>query len=514
MSGNNRMKLLALLMAVALGLSACARSAQNSTEGANIDLPEPTAAPARLVLGDSNSNSSREVTLYCATGSGLELNTVTRTVQISQGERPLRKVVEELLRANPAVGTLPMGATETRLEDVEFGGGVATVRLSLEASAGRSDSDYLLLCASVANTLLDIDGVDAVNVLTGDRSNPVCGLPSGALVKIDGNVAASYAQIQAESERFPADGGATISRQALLYFPTQGNQYLLPEARELTFSSEDYASALLQALQAGPARHSCSFSAIPGNLELLAAAPELSVSDAGERVLELRFSSVLPNYLALAGVEPWQLYGSVVLTLCSFLPELDAVRISFEEVYVTECAMPDGRRAQFEDGLMRRADFSACSGSAAMLYFAREDGTLARVECPVSQLAAHSAASILEAMISMGDSDQASLKSIFPEGIGPADILGVAVEGRVATVNLSGNFYARCQSLDADGERALVYGMINALAELDEIGAVSFLVEGEQVDALVKDIYLRTALMPDPGLIADSRPESETEAAG
>ena len=166
--------------------------------------------------------------------------------------------------------------------------------------------------------------------------------------------------------------------------------------------------------------------------------------------------------------------------------------------------MPDGRRVQFEDGLMRREDYAFLIGSCAQLYFAREDGTLAAVECAVAQSASASAGSILRAMIAVDDPGIEGLTSVFPEGILPEDILGVRVENRTAIVNLSGKFYARCQSLSAAEERALIYGMINALAELSSVGAVSFLVEGQQVDSLAQDIYLKSALMPDPGLVVDT----------
>ena len=84
----------------------------------------------------------------------------------------------------------------------------------------------------------------------------------------------------------------------------------------------------------------------------------------------------------------------------------------------------------------------------------------------------------------------------------------MALDGRTAVLNLSGNFYSQCQSLDAQKERLLIYAMVNALAELDTIGAVNFLVEGRQVDSLVGSVYLRTALMPDPGIVRDYAPES------
>ena len=57
----------------------------------------------------------------------------------------------------------------------------------------------------------------------------------------------------------------------------------------------------------------------------------------------------------------------------------------------------------------------------------------------------------------------------------------------------------------------MIYAIVNTLSGLDHIGAVSFLVEGEQVDALAQNIYLKTALMPDPGLVQDVDVSEENE---
>ena len=498
----NGTKLTALFAAVALLLTACAGPEGASQDGSNVSLPSPPLSLERQILGDTTAAEAREITLYRASDGTMELTTVTRSIRAGADGSILRSALEELLAGMPGGGSLLVGGAQATLEDVEFGSGLATVRLSIDASVNRSDQDYLLLCASIANTLRGIDGVEAVNILTGNRANPICSLPMGAITTQITNIPAIYAQIQSESDRFLSESGSSLERTACLYFPAVGGQYLLPETRNLVFANKNYAEALIQALCDGPQMRSCCFPAIPANLELLSGAPELTVTPDGERVLELRFSSVLINYLALSGVEPWQIYGSLVLTLTSFLPELDAVRVSIDGSRVTECDMGTHTSA-FADGRMRRTDFAPCIGSGAHLYFSDDTGNLVRMECAISQASANSAGSLLSSMINMHGSYLPGLNSVFPEGIGAEDVLGVAIENRTVIVNLSGNFYSQCQSLNERQERALVYAMVNALAELDSIGAVSFLVEGRQVDSLVGSIYLRTALMPDPGIVRD-----------
>ena len=81
------------------------------------------------------------------------------------------------------------------------------------------------------------------------------------------------------------------------------------------------------------------------------------------------------------------------------------------------------------------------------------------------------------------------------------DLLGVEVSGRTARVNLSAGFYRACQPLDAVGERSVVYAMVNTLCQLDSISAVRFYVEGMAAETLAGGIYLKSALMPNPGLV-------------
>lgn len=498
-------RIAALMLICLLMLTCCSGGAQVAGDEMQSVLPELPTLEARQILGDVRKPFTRDVTLYYAVENGLDLTAVTRTIDVNQNENLIERSLEELLRTLSSTGALRNGASTQQLIELEYSCGIACVNLTLEAGVHPGDSDDLLLCAAIADTLLGLDGVECVNILTGSRSNAVCGLPLGAIIEPSDNISALYAQFQSEESRFLTEQTASISRNVILYFPSTDGGYLLPEMRTLSFDSDDYASVILDALKAGPLERSCCFSAMPGNQELLAGAPRRWVSDAGERIIDVSFTEMLPNYLAFAGVEAWQLYGSVVLSLCSFLPELDAVRICVDGTPVDACTLGEVQ-LQFEDGMMRRSDFSACIGSSAGLYFADTDGGLRRVECAMSRSAAISTKQILSEMIRAGNPGD-GLTGVFPEGLLPEDILGVEVEDQVAVVNLSGAFYSRCQSLDSAGERRLVYAMINALTELDGIRAVRFVVEGQSIDAMVQSICLKTALLPDPGLV-----RSEAEA--
>lgn len=490
----------ALALICALALIPCPGGAQVAGEDARASLPDPPAMAERQILGDRRAPYTRDVTLYYAAENSPDLTGITRSIEVAQGETLPENVLSELFKVLSGTGALRAASPSNQLIELELSCNIATVNLTLEAGVRQSDQEGLLLCASIANTLLGLEGIEAVNILIEGRSEAVCTLPVGVIDAPMENISARYAQLQAEESRYLADPDAAFSRSAALYFPSSDGNYLLPEERELNFSGDDWASAILSALKSGPAERSCCFSAIPENQELLDGAPRIWISPAGERVADVNFSEMLPNYLAFAGVEAWQLYGSVALSLCSFVPELDAVRICLSGEPVRSCPV-GGLTLGFEDGLMRRDDFSDRIGSSAMLYFAGPDGKLCRMERATSRAAATSPRQILIEMIRAGDPGD-GLQNVFPPNIAPEDILGVELADGVAVVNLSANFYARCQLLDREGERRLIYAMIDALCELPDIGAVQFLLEGSQFDTLVEHIYLGTALLPDPGLVS------------
>ena len=224
-------------------------------------------------------------------------------------------------------------------------------------------------------------------------------------------------------------------------------------------------------------------------------------------MLTLNFSSTLANYLAFSGLEVWELAGSVTLTMCSFLPELDAVRIMMNGEPITMCAIGDAI-LQFPDGLMRRRDFAGRVGSVATLYLLDGADQLTGIERPVSLRSALSPKRLLTELLGYAGGDGQSHRLPVPASLYPEDILGVQVVGGVARVNLSANFYRSCQNLSPRAERDLVYAMVNTLCALDGIRAVRFYIEGSPADTLAGSVYLRSVLLPNPGLMAAPTPEA------
>ncbi len=495
------LRLAVLLLLCIFALSACGNNTQVSSDDAVIVFPEPESMEEQSFFGETDKSEPREFTLHYVSDDRYALTSVTSAISIARDENLIGSVLEELFSASTEAPphTAVSGA---KLIDYEHSGSTVTVNLTADSLLYQNEIETQLFLASISNTLLGLDGIDAVNILAGGRSMNLSRLPLGVQTSINENIPASYAQLESESDRFLEGGNVSFVRSAMLYFPTESGEYMLPEVRSIEFDSADCISLLIEALKTGPLTESACISSIPESVDLFNSAPYEAVNASGERIIYLDFNSLMLNYLAFAGLEEWELYASIVLTLTSFIPETDAVCIMIDGEKLAKCMLPD-RTIEIEDGCMFRSDFSGRIGSAAELYFANENGRLTKERCALSRIGAASPKRLLESLIVMQSTDP-ELANVFPEGINPEDILGAMVRDRVANINLSANFYARCQSLDAVHERRLVYAMVNTLSELENIGAVRFFVEGRQVDTLADTIYLKTALLPDRGLVDEN----------
>lgn len=271
----------------------------------------------------------------------------------------------------------------------------------------------------------------------------------------------------------------------------------MPETRSLTFSREGDVRVLLQELCAGPGTLACANALVPAGETLLSGEPVTTITGGGERVLELNLRGAALEAAANAGVETWQVCGALTMTLGSFLPELDAVRLSVDGEPLSE-AWRDGEALSFADGMMRRKDFSAFLGSAVQLYLADAETPWFRARWPFRRQRAF-AARVAGSAHFRGNRRLAGRLCPVPAQLSETDILGVQIEDGVASVNLSSRFYAACQSLDEAQERTAVYAIVNTLCGLTGVDGVRFLFEGESVETLSENIYMRSVLLPNPG---------------
>lgn len=464
------------------------------------ELPEPENTGADMILGEKTGDYYAEVELYYESDSGVELSSITRTVYVPAGGSLVETALAELFSsAGDQEHASPMPG-DAALRSVELSGTLATVEVIVDMAGLQDDSELVAMFNAITNTLTGIYGVEAVNILVNSAPESVCGLPAGVLGHNDSSTAVAWARYQAEAAGFLNNGQMALTRSVALYFPSSNGQWLLPNVREVSFQSEDYASQLMLELISGTQEGGAYANFLSGGVSIMTAEPEISVSAAGERVLDVYLSGAIRDYMLLQGLSEWQLAGAITVTMCSFITGLDAVRVNIDGAPITRLNIR-GQYKEFGDGLMRRSDFSMYIGSAGTLYFSDGEGGLIKVSRAMSSKRAQSAYSLVTQLISGPSSADQDARQTMPVGVSANDLLGVSVSDGVAVVNVSANFYRLCQMMDADNERLLVYSIVNTLCELSGISAVRIVIEGEQVETLSDSIYLMGELLPNPGIV-------------
>ena len=492
---------LAALLALCLLLSGCTASnilPEGGSEAAV--LPEPggeTYAPAQ---GDQTAACTQEARLYYPTADGRDLAAVTRAVTATGEKRVEQQVLELLLNETPT-GLSSVVHEGASIRSLTVSCGVATVDLSL--SAPTDEQAVLRMQSAIANTLASLSGVEAVNLLLDGRKTALRGLSAGLTRRSENSLSAQWSQLLADEELMSA---ASITREAAVYYLGREGEYLAPQIRTVTLSGGNPIGDLLSFIQEQP-EESALRAALPQE-ELLAEQPKLLITAGGERIVKVVFAANSMAAFESCGLAPWQVYAALTLTLTGFVPELDGVCVYVGEGQVlrTTCL---GGELVFPGGIMHRDDFTPYVGERMTVLETGGDGLLAEStrlvslsETPVT------ARGLFSATLDGPEAWETGLTRVAPAGVSGDDLLGVSVgEGR-AVVNFSARFYEACQSLSAAQERNLAYALVNSLCTLPEVRSVCFQREGRAVEYLAGSIYLRSPLIPNPGLVSE---DSQTD---
>ena len=89
--------LIALTLALALGLSGCALQGPVSQSAGEINLPQPPDEPDNMILGESVAGASAEVTLYQFSSDFSGFSTVTQGIRAEVSESLPEAAVNALL---------------------------------------------------------------------------------------------------------------------------------------------------------------------------------------------------------------------------------------------------------------------------------------------------------------------------------------------------------------------------------------------------------------------------------
>lgn len=462
-----------------------------------VSLPLPSESPIEPAVGDSVGSASYKTAFYLVSPEQ-QLVPVYRTITLQSGESLAVRVLETLLSlpsSEEALSPFPEGV---RLNGVERSGSVCVVDLSIDALNVQNEQQLLWMQASVAATLTDLDGVDTVSLLIGGRDVGILSMPFGASGKPEDNLAAVWAHLTAD-QAILSDGGS-IERTAILYYATRDGDYIAPVSRTVRITGDDYIMPLIQELMVPPAEADCLCSPFPQNAPLLLLEPEIVETDDGRRMIRLEFDANLMATLEMEGLTAWQLYASLTYTLTGFVPEVDGLIVLIGDGQLTRIER-NGQELEFTEGEMNRASYPDAVCRLTAVYLSSSDGGLIRLYRSLDQKSAESPRALLAELFKGPATWEENAARVLPDGVSVDDVLGIRIQDGEAVVNLSSNLYRCAQSLTAQQEQNLIYAIVNTLTELPFVSTVRFQVEGETVDYLVGSIFLRSALMRNPGLI-------------
>lgn len=507
-----RNRLAPTLLCLALSLSLCACTAQApQTETPVVTLP-PAEVSFVAPVGDAALEYTEEVSLFLPRHDGLRL--VEEKVQISFS--PVRPYAESVVRAllaftgNEAARAVggDVKLTLYGTSPVEVSRSVVTVNLG--ASALQLDhKDYYVACQSIANTLVQLEGIDHVNILVAGKAvglDIANTLPMGSLTENPSHdLSAVYAQLLS---RRPAEGETVydkaFSADVTLYFPLASADGMVAENRTVSFANlsfPDMVVTILRQLAAGPEDPAIDSPELPLLGELLTSTPTLVEEAAGGQTLKLDFAHNLDDMLETYGLSHQQSMASLCYTLCTFFPNLSGLRVTVEGAAVDPLLLTeetDGNAGE----LFLRASFEELLYDYVTLYLANESQTaLCRVQRPIPCYQSTSPRVLLK-QLALGPqpSDSAQgLKALMPEGcITDTTLLGLSLVDGTLLVNFSPALEQIGQGLSETAERLLAYGLVNTLCVDRHVSSVCFFQSGAQFDGFGSPLYWRGVFYPLP----------------
>lgn len=493
-----------LLLCAVLLLGGCVSSMPVEYDGPAEPLPQVREGP-QAPVGDSQSGRTFSAVLYVPNADGSQLSAQVREISVAPGESEPEVIIRELLDVISQSSF--SGGQQLRLASlsfpVEITGELATVDLNTSARVLGIEALFALRMA-ITNTLTELSDIKYVNTLINgwDTGLDVAmTLPVGVMARYpSGDVAAFWSQV--EAQRLAEQG--ELQKTAALYFACDGGEMMLAEARNITFESRslnEYAQKLLEELSAGATQLSGVQALVPPADYFERDAEVVENPDTSERIAELYLREEVDDFLLLRDSTRAQMLMTICYTLTGFLPRLDGVALYIGGELVRDLTMPDGTAWHAEDGVLRRKELSAFVADVLRVYYPTADGSgLATVYRPVAQRYRNSARALLREL--MRDPEDEALVPALPAGITDADIIGIAISGDTALINVTQAFADACDGMDAVEERNMIYAIVNTITELQGVTRVRFYVDGEQTE-LAGHLFLPGEFLRNSGLILE-----------
>jgi hypothetical protein len=504
----------ALCAALCLSLSGCVSGVDALQKKDTVTLP-PAQVDYTAPTGDSNQEIVQSVLLYVPNAARTRLIAQTDRISISAARHPAEATLRRLLAfsGNTEAAALCEGTTLalSSVNPVEISGDTATVNLSASALT-LSHSELYIVCQAIADTLCQWGDIRYVNVLV---SSTQPGLDVGASVPA-GCFTANYtdtldALTAAAQTQSSAAATSRFTLPVTLYYPSYSGKGILAETRTLSFAGRNKAT-LITTLLAALSEGAQTLENTPDMVDLasyLTEAPAVQeVAVSGGQCAVLRFSRAFNDALITAGIPRSVMMASLTYTLTAFVPGISGVTVYIGDELVT-AVVPGGtytgagESITFENGLMRRSDFSIFLLSNCTLYFSDGAGHLMKVQRPIPYYETHSARYLINCLMQGPQpcDNAPDAQAVLPSTLGDADLLGLGLSGTTLLMNLSAHALSEMSAVDARNEQIMVYAMVNTLSEPDGITGVCFFFNGEQRETLCGRVYWAGSFLKNMSIV-------------
>lgn len=504
-------RILCLLLALIclFTLSGC-RSAERSAPAA-ATLP-PAEAKYAAPVGDDSLRHTATVPLYLPSKDGQRLLTEYVTLSLNHSQHSAEAILLALLAQPATAQTQSLGngisLSLYGAQPVEVSCGVCTVNLAATALQLEQPELYRV-CAAITATLCELEDVQYVNFLVADQalSMDITGnLPLGSQTVHPGEELTVLWE-QMEARRAPLGenpANTPVSAVATLYFPLADGAGVVAETRNLTFSGQSasqLAEGLAAALSTG-AQYLSGVSGMPDLSSLMTEPPQAIDLEDGGRMLNLYFHTGLEAALQQTRTDMSCFISAIVHTMTGFIPALSHVRIYIGETPLTSLYSAAQGNLIFQNGLIYRQQFASYLQEQVTLCFS-SGNRLKEVRRALPYRQSRDPRALLQQLME-GPTQQelnTGYEPALPEGLTPADILGLSLVGDTLLVNLSDRCADVIRTHAASWEQIVCYSMVNTLGRAMGASRVRFFFDGQMLEEIGGSLYWGGEFLVNPSLI-------------
>lgn len=473
-----------VIMTLALLFSGCA-----------VNPPAPSASASPLPnWNDGRMPVTLKAPLYFLSEDGTHFAIMTKEIQAQEDQTRTEALLWALIEG-PSSSYKPILPVNTQVEWVEESTGIINVFLSGDFP-GFTPEEYLIAKTAIADTLIDAEGADSVNVYINGVQPDYMGIPTGPARRYTEDISSLLNGYAAMGEAAQEDG--TIKSTAILYFRDESGQYLIPQEVPVDYNTSDNISTIIQAMIKGPKTGSNLKAVLP--LDLTTLEPPVLVENLdGTRTAVLNFSGLPILSDAASQVAEVLPYAALCCSITGNLPNVRDIIIKLNGKAVTGVPGADF----LPDGRIQRELFHELTGNHITLYFPDKDfkSLITVKRCVPQRLAMDPSTRISELMRGPLEAENENAWPVFPNGVTLADLAGVQITGNTVVVNFSYDFKRKCEGLSAAGENMLIFSIVNSMTEMVGIRRVQFIFDGKIYATLAGHINTETPLMRNPGLI-------------